>query len=108
MTDSAPTVSIGLPVYNGERLVAQALYSLLDHDFIATATRRETRTFRLLHNPENLGLARNLNRAFDLARHILSGVSPTMTSILANPCAALSRHSTRSPCRPVCDRSLSC
>jgi glycosyltransferase involved in cell wall biosynthesis len=82
----APLVSIGLPVYNGERFVARALDSLLAQDLddfeviisdnasVDTTVEicelyadRDPR-IRIYRNPENLGLVRNFNRTFELAR----------------------------------------
>jgi len=81
-----PRVSIGLPVYNGERFVGEAIGSLLAQSFedfeILVADNASTdRTLDIcrdlaardarvrVHTSErNLGAAPNFNRAFDLAR----------------------------------------
>ena len=80
-----PRVSIGMPVYNGERFLAEALDSILAQDFgdfeliisdnastdatrdICEAyVRRDSRiTYSRL--PENLGGARNFNRVFHMS-----------------------------------------
>jgi len=81
-----PLVSIGLPVYNGEQYMERALDSLLAQEFtdfevIISDNASEDATFdiaksyaagdsriRLHRNPENLGLVRNFNWTFELAR----------------------------------------
>ena len=81
-----PKVSIGLPVYNGERFLTQALDSLLAQTFTdfeviicdnastdSTAAicqsyvGRDSR-IRYYRNDKNVGAARNFNRTFELAR----------------------------------------
>ena len=84
-TYARPRVSIGLPVYNGERYLAESLDSLLkqtfgDFDLIicdnASTDRTEAlcrgyaerdRRIRYHRNPANLGAARNYRLAFELA-----------------------------------------
>jgi glycosyltransferase involved in cell wall biosynthesis len=84
MTDPRPTVSIGLPVYNGERFLAQAVESLLaqtleDFDLLicdnASTDATEAicrdlvareRRVRYHRNERNLGAAPNFNRAWSL------------------------------------------
>lgn len=86
MTTKNPTVSIGLPVYNGEKHVARALDSLLAQDFsdfeiiicdnastdataeICRSYKASDQRIRFHRNPTNLGLAGNFNRTFALAR----------------------------------------
>jgi glycosyltransferase involved in cell wall biosynthesis len=81
-----PRVSIGLPVYNGERFVAAAISSILSQTFedleliiVDNASTDRTpeicRLFaendtrvRYVRNVENVGAAANFNRAFELAR----------------------------------------
>jgi glycosyltransferase involved in cell wall biosynthesis len=79
-------VSVGVPVYNGERYLPRALDSLLGQDFDALEVvvsdnastdgtreicceyaRRDPRV-RYHRNEANIGLFPNFNRAFDLAR----------------------------------------
>ena len=79
-----PTLSIALPVFNGERYLRQALDSLLDQTYtdfellvadnastdstaeiVAEYAARDTRV-RYHRNPENVGAARNFNLAFEL------------------------------------------
>jgi glycosyltransferase involved in cell wall biosynthesis len=86
MRDIEPTVSIGLPVYNGDRYLAETIQSILAQtysdleliicDNASTDATREIceqfaardRRVRYHRNPENLGAARNFNRTVELAR----------------------------------------
>lgn len=80
-----PTVSIGMPVYNGEKYLPNALTTLLNQDFEdfelivsdnASSDRtqeicrmfaaRDTRV-RYFRNEKNIGLSANHNRTFELA-----------------------------------------
>jgi glycosyltransferase involved in cell wall biosynthesis len=82
----SPLVSIGLPVYNGEKFIARALDSLLAQDFTdfeivicdngsqdstadicASYAERDSR-IRFFSNPTNIGLVGNFNRTFELSR----------------------------------------
>ena len=85
-TDSIPRVSIGLPVYNGENFLADALDALLaqtfeDFEIIISDNASTDRTagicqeyaardprIRYVRNTENIGAARNYNHTFELAR----------------------------------------
>ncbi|ABQ90760.1 glycosyl transferase, family 2 [Roseiflexus sp. RS-1] len=87
-TEKAPTprVSIGLPVYNGERYLASALESILAQTFgdfeviisdnastdatpeICRAYMARDPRIRYVRNERNLGAAPNYNRVFHLAR----------------------------------------
>lgn len=85
MSDS-PTVTIGLPVYNGEKYLRSALCSLEAQSFenfevvlcdnastdgteaICREFAEKDKRFRYYRNPENLGAAKNFNRAFELGR----------------------------------------
>lgn len=85
MSNNKPRVSIGLPVYNGERFLKEALDSLLaqtytDFELIisdnASTDQTESicRTYeasdRRIHyyrNKENVGAAQNFNRVFELS-----------------------------------------
>ena len=81
MTDRRPTLSMGLPVYNGQRYLAQAVESLLSQTYgdfelvlcdnastdetasiARDLARRDTRV-RYYRNERNLGAAPNFNRA---------------------------------------------
>ena len=80
-----PRVSIGLPVYNGERYVGEAVQSLLDQTFgdfelvivdnastdgtgdVCRALAAKDRRVRYHRNERNIGGAPNFARAFELA-----------------------------------------
>ena len=84
MTDRRPTVSMGLPVYNGQRYLAQAVESLLAQTFgdfelvlcdnastdetesIGRDLEKRDRRVRYHRNERNLGAAPNFNRAWSL------------------------------------------
>jgi glycosyltransferase involved in cell wall biosynthesis len=86
MTASGPRVSIGLPVYNGEAFLAEAIESLLAQTYrdieviicdnastdqtgpIARAYAARDARVRYVRNERNVGLARNYQRALALAR----------------------------------------
>jgi len=84
--EDAPTVSVGVPVYNGEVYLEQTIEALLDQTYtdfelivcdnastdrtreiVEKFTARDDRV-RYVRNPTNIGLARNFNRAFQLSR----------------------------------------
>ena len=85
MTTTQPLVSIGLPVYNGERDLGHALESLLAQSYtnfelnisdnastdrtpdICRAYCEKDPRIRYSRNPENLGILPNWRRALDLA-----------------------------------------
>lgn len=85
MTRRAPLVSVGLPVYNGERYLRQALDAMLaqdleDFELIVSDNASEDATaeivkeyaaadprVRYYRNDRNLGLTRNFNRVFELS-----------------------------------------
>ena len=85
MRSSTPVVSLGMPVFNGERYLATAIESVLGQTFddfelllcdnaSTDATGDICRSFagadprvRYIRNPENLGAHPNFNRAFELA-----------------------------------------
>jgi glycosyltransferase involved in cell wall biosynthesis len=83
---TTPRVSVGLPVYNGERYVGEAIEAVLSQtftdlelvisdnassdgtrDICEEAARDDTRV-RYYRSPENLGAAPNFNRCFALAK----------------------------------------
>src|SRR5215217_6260135 len=86
MCAAAETVSIGLPVYNGERFLARSLDSLLAQtmpDFeliisdnassdgtaeICRAYAERDRRIRYVRNEHNVGVYRNFNKVFELSR----------------------------------------
>jgi glycosyltransferase involved in cell wall biosynthesis len=83
---AAPRVSVGLPVYNGERYVGEAIAAVLSQTFgdlelvisdnastdgtreICEDFARSDQRVRYHRNPENLGAAPNFNRCFALAQ----------------------------------------
>ena len=85
MNNEQVQVSIGLPVYNGEKFIAQAIDSLLAQTFqdfeliisdngsvdkteeICRAYAAKDRRIRYYRNQRNLGLAWNYNRVFELS-----------------------------------------
>ena len=85
MKSSLPYVSIGLPVYNGERFLTETLDSLLAQTFenleliisdnastdrtqeICEDYAAKDRRIRYYRNDQNLGAARNYNRVFELS-----------------------------------------
>src|SRR5262245_17750978 len=82
----APTVSVGVPVYNGERYLDKALSSILRQDFedfeliisdnastdgtaeICKAYADKDRRIRYHRNTSNIGAAPNYNQTFEMAR----------------------------------------
>ena len=84
--DASPRLSIGLPVYNGERFLAQALSLSADADFSRLrdhhqrqrllrqhaadlpAYAQRDRRIRYVRNQLNLGSIANFNRVFELSR----------------------------------------
>jgi glycosyltransferase involved in cell wall biosynthesis len=85
MSDNRALVSIGMPVYNGEQHIAQALDSLLAQDYdnfelvicdnasndgtqeISLGYASHDSRIRYLRNERNIGAVRNFNRAFERA-----------------------------------------
>src|SRR5579884_1126518 len=85
MSDKQPTVSIGMPVYNGENYIAAALDSILAQSFsdfevvisdnastdhteeICRNYQARDPRIRYYRNPKNLGAARNHNQVFTLS-----------------------------------------
>jgi|GEM_PF-199969 len=85
MINTKPSVSIGMPVYNGEIYIRQALNSLLAQDYpnfeliiSDNASTDQTQEIcqeyaanypqiRYFRNGENLGSSKNFNRVFELA-----------------------------------------
>jgi len=86
MTNHSPAVTMGLPVYNGENFVAEAIacaraqtytdWELVISDNCSTdrtlsicrAFAEQDDRIRVYSNPRNLGVASNYNRVFELAR----------------------------------------
>ncbi len=86
MNNNQPLVSIGLPVYNGEQFLRDALDSLLKQTFenfeliisdnastdntekICREYTKKDQRIRYYRNPENIGAARNFNRVFELSK----------------------------------------
>lgn len=85
MTTHKPRVSIGLPVYNGERLLRQALDAILAQTFedfeliisdnastdstpeICKAYAAKDPRVKYFRNDHNIGISRNFNRTFELS-----------------------------------------
>ena len=85
-SSSAPTISVGMPVYNGEEFVGQSIQSILDQSFadfeliisdngssdnseeICRAYADGDSRIRYYRNAQNMGAAKNYNRLFELAR----------------------------------------
>jgi glycosyltransferase involved in cell wall biosynthesis len=86
MSEDTPCVSLGLPVYNGEKHLEETLDALLKQTFtdfevviadnastdrtqeICEAYAARDQRIRYYRNPQNLGAGRNFNRVFELAR----------------------------------------
>lgn len=85
MTGKTPRISIGMPVFNGEKYIRQALDSLLSQDFedfeliisdnasgdgtqeICLGYAARDRRIRYHRNNNNIGLHPNFNRVFELS-----------------------------------------
>jgi glycosyltransferase involved in cell wall biosynthesis len=81
-----PKVSIGVPVFNGENYLAQALESILAQDFadfeviisdncstdktpeICTSFAKRDSRVKYFRNDSNIGASPNYNRTFELSR----------------------------------------
>ncbi|TIR43005.1 MAG: glycosyltransferase family 2 protein, partial [Mesorhizobium sp.] len=81
----SPRVSLGMPVYNGENFVFEAIQSILKQDFddfelvitdnastdrtadICLEFARRDKRVRYVRNARNLGAGANFNRAFELS-----------------------------------------
>ena len=86
MSERIPTVSLGLPVYNGDRYLEHALTRLLEQEYedfeliicdnastdstadICQAFAQRDRRIRYVRNPSNIGLGANHNRTFEMSR----------------------------------------
>lgn len=86
MMDNKPLVSVGMPVYNGERFLSQALDSLLAQDYenfeliisdntsedatqpICLAYASRDRRIRYYRNDIHVGAVKNFNRVFELSK----------------------------------------
>ncbi|MEA5503989.1 glycosyltransferase family 2 protein [Halotia wernerae UHCC 0503] len=85
MSDNQPQLSIGLPVYNGEKFLKEAIDSLLAQTFedfeliisdnastdnteeICRSYIAQDKRIRYYRNQQNIGCARNFNRVFELS-----------------------------------------
>src|SRR3712207_6191103 len=85
MNTQSPKVSIGLPVYNGEKFIREAIDSILNQTFedfeliisdnastdetaaICQTYAAQDRRVRYFRNLENIGAAGNHNRVFEAA-----------------------------------------
>jgi len=81
-----PKISIGLPVYNGERYLENAINRMLEQDYqdfeliisdnastdktqeICLEFCQKDSRIRYFRNEKNIGLSRNHNRTFEMAR----------------------------------------
>src|SRR4051812_44240337 len=86
MTEHTPLVSIGLPVYNGEKYIAEAIESLLSQDYtnieiiisdnastdntpqICQQYQHKNPRIRYFRNDTNIGASNNFNRTFELSK----------------------------------------
>jgi glycosyltransferase involved in cell wall biosynthesis len=86
MSEKKPRVSIGLPLYNAERFLEQALNGILSQTFtdfelvisdnastdrtqeICEAYAARDPRIRYHRNPHNIGVSRNFNRVFELSQ----------------------------------------
>jgi len=86
MASKAPLISVGLPVYNGERFLAEAIDSVLaqscgDFELVVSdnastdgteeccrAYEQRDERVRYVRQPQNLGAAKNYNVVFEAAR----------------------------------------
>ncbi len=86
MDQRSPQVTVGIPVLNGERYLAQTIERMLDQTFqdleivsrtIASTDRTpeicqryadRSARIRYYHNPQNRGPAPNVNHVFELGR----------------------------------------
>lgn len=84
--ENTPLVSVGLPVYNGEKYIEEALESIIAQTYanieviicdnasidrtpeICSRYKLSDKRIKYYKNHENLGAARNFNRAFHLSR----------------------------------------
>lgn len=119
MTDSPPLVSIGMPVYNGEQTIRQALDTLLSQDYenfeliisdnastditqtICMEYAARDQRIRYYRNEVNKGSVWNFNRVFELASgkyftwaahddwHTNDFISKCVLSLERNPSAGL-------------------
>lgn len=121
-TKPAPRVSIGLPVYNGDRYLEGALQSLLAQTFsdfeliicdnastdgtadICRAYAAEDERISYHRNPENLGATRNFNLVFELSSgeyfRWASHDDLCAPELLERCVAELDRHPTAALCYP--------
>jgi len=86
MTDSIPTVTLGMPVFNGENFIKEAIDSILaqtftDFELIITDNASTDATAAIvaeyvnadprvqyIHNGKNIGAAANYNVSYNMAR----------------------------------------
>ncbi|MFC4800021.1 glycosyltransferase family 2 protein [Neobacillus sp. GCM10023253] len=86
MTEHKPLVSIGLPVYNGEKYIAEAIESLLSQEYtnieiiisdnastdttpqICQQYQQKDPRIHYFRNDTNIGAAKNFNRTFELSK----------------------------------------
>ena len=81
-----PLISVGMPVYNGERFIVETIESLLSQSFkdfevvvcdnassdntesICRSYEKRDKRIRYYRNPRNLGAAKNYRKTFELSK----------------------------------------
>jgi glycosyltransferase involved in cell wall biosynthesis len=122
MTTEQPTVTIGVPVYNGGRLLRDMLESLEKQTYrrfhvvicdnastdeteeIARSFTARDPRFSYHRNPENIGAAPNFNRAYELDHstpYYKWAAQTTLRAHLSSSAASMPWRRTRGPWSPI-------